>query len=56
MIFITHRMTTCSRCDQILVLDEGRLVDSGTHSSLLNDKTPNLYQKFWKIQVEGQEV
>lgn len=54
VIFITHRMTTCSRCDQILVLDEGQLIEQGTHTKLLNESKPNLYQKFWKMQVEGQ--
>jgi ABC-type bacteriocin/lantibiotic exporter with double-glycine peptidase domain len=56
VIFITHRMTTCSRCDQIFVLDEGKLVNTGTHQSLLEDTNSNLYQKFWKIQVEGEAV
>jgi len=54
VIFITHRMTTCSRCDEILVLDEGKLAIKGSHKELLNSDVSNLYQKFWKIQVEGE--
>ncbi|GAB4148545.1 MAG: hypothetical protein OHK0017_11340 [Patescibacteria group bacterium] len=53
VIFITHRMTTCSRCDEILVLDNGQLAAQGTHDQLLNSEKYNLYQKFWSIQVDG---
>jgi ATP-binding cassette subfamily B protein len=53
VIFITHRITTCSRCDHILVLDGGEIVADGSHKQLLESKTPNLYQTFWNIQVLG---
>ena len=55
IIFITHRMTTCSKCDHILVLDHGQIVATGNHKSLLDDKNGNLYQTFWNVQVLGQE-
>jgi ABC-type multidrug transport system fused ATPase/permease subunit len=50
VIFITHRMTTSAKCDQILVLDEGQIKAAGTHRQLISGGK-NLYQKFWQIQV-----
>lgn len=34
-LIIAHRLTTVKDCDQILVFDEGRMVESGTHGELL---------------------
>ena len=34
VILITHRVAAASRCDQIIVLDEGRVVERGTHDEL----------------------
>ena len=45
---ISHRITTLSEADLILVLDEGRLVQSGTHDELIRE--PGLYQRIWSIQ------
>lgn len=56
VIFITHRMTTCNKCDEVLVLDNGQLVTQGKPADLLASNTPNLYQTFWNLQVEGKEI
>ena len=45
---ISHRITTLSEADIILVLDGGRLIQSGTHGELLSQ--PGLYQRIWSIQ------
>jgi ATP-binding cassette subfamily B protein len=36
VLFSTHRMASLSRCDRILVLDGGRIVEEGTHDRLLS--------------------
>lgn len=36
VLFSTHRMASLSRCDRILVLDEGRIVEEGAHDGLLS--------------------
>jgi ABC-type multidrug transport system fused ATPase/permease subunit len=35
LFIATHRLSTINACDQILVLNENQLVDSGTHNTLL---------------------
>ena len=45
---ISHRITTLCRADKILVLDEGRIVQSGTHEELLRQE--GLYKRIADIQ------
>ncbi len=47
-IVIAHRLSTIRHADQILVLDEGRIVQSGTHSSLLAEG--GLYAELYRTQ------
>lgn len=56
VIFITHRMTTSSHCDEILVLENGKIAVQGKPRELLESKESNLYQQFWKLQVEGKVI
>lgn len=45
---ISHRITTLSEADIILVFDDGMLVQSGKHDDLINQ--PGLYQRIWELQ------
>ena len=45
---ISHRVTTLASADLILVLDDGRIVESGTHEQLMD--RDGLYRRVWAIQ------
>ncbi|MGY6411379.1 MAG: ABC transporter ATP-binding protein [Alkalilacustris sp.] len=51
VIAIAHRLSTLARMDRILVLDDGRIVEEGTHADLL--ARPGLYARFWARQSGG---
>ena len=49
-IVIAHRLSTIKHADLILVIDEGRIVERGTHDQLIGDKE-GLYNKLHAIQM-----
>jgi len=49
---IAHRLSTIVGMDKILVLDNGKIVESGSHSELIQ-RGGSLYQKLWNMQVGG---
>ena len=53
-LIITHNLNTIKNCDKILVLDKGKMVDSGTHDKLLKNSEiySNLFEKFNKTSVK----
>jgi ATP-binding cassette, subfamily B, multidrug efflux pump len=51
VIAIAHRLSTIARMDRIIVLDDGRVAEDGTHEALLNQR--GLYAKFWDRQSGG---
>ena len=51
-ILIAHRLSTVVNCDQIFVLDKGRVVEIGNHQELLN-RAGSLYSKLWNSQHEA---
>ena len=51
VIMIAHRLRTVVDADQIIVLDNGKLVECGTHDELMKKK--GLYHKLFYIQQES---
>lgn len=51
VIMIAHRLRTVADADQILVLEDGKLVERGTHKELMKKK--GLYQRLYHIQQES---
>jgi ABC-type multidrug transport system fused ATPase/permease subunit len=52
MIIIAHRLSTIRQADKIVVLEKGRVVESGSHVELANAKG-GLYAKLLKLQAMG---
>jgi ATP-binding cassette subfamily B protein len=50
-IIIAHRLATVRAADRIIVLDQGRIVEEGTHASLSTAK--GLYARLAKLQFDG---
>lgn len=53
-LIISHRVTTLAEADQILVMDEGRIVQRGTHEQLIRE--PGHYQRIWELQNKIDEA
>ena len=51
-ITIAHRLSTIKDVDRILVFDKGRVVEEGTHDSLLKNNSSH-YKKLYDMQVMG---
>lgn len=54
VILISHRITTLSAADKIIVLDRGRIVEEGTHDEL--KQNGGIYQKIYETQSGSKEV
>jgi ATP-binding cassette subfamily B multidrug efflux pump len=50
---IAHRLSTVHRADVILVMDDGRIIEKGTHSELL--ARGGLYREIYELQLSDQE-
>src|SRR6202167_547808 len=53
-LVIAHRLSTIVTADEIIVLDQGRIAERGTHGQLL--ATGGLYARMWNRQREAQEA
>ena len=53
-IIVSNRISDIKHCDQIVVLEQGKIVERGTHKELLNKKEK--YYEFYKNQAEKHSV
>ncbi len=51
VLAIAHRLSTIAKMDRLLVLDGGKIVESGTHAELLAQK--GIYSNLWTHQTGG---
>lgn len=52
VIIIAHRLAAVRICDRIVAINEGRIVEDGTHSQLLA-RSDGFYAKLWKLQASN---
>jgi len=50
-IYISHRLSSCKFCDEILVFHEGAVIQQGTHASLVEDEDGK-YFELWNAQAQ----
>jgi ATP-binding cassette, subfamily B, bacterial IrtB/YbtQ len=51
LIVIAHKFSTIEKAEQVLVLDNGKISESGTHASLIKEN--GLYSKLWQAQQQA---
>ena len=51
VVVVAHRLSTLLSMDRILVFDQGKIVEEGTHKALLNKN--GLYKTMWNAQIGG---
>ena len=52
LVVIAHRLSTIRSADQILVIDDGKLIQKGTHDQLIEEK--GLYNDFWQRRMKAR--
>jgi subfamily B ATP-binding cassette protein MsbA len=54
-IVIAHRLATIKKADKILVMDAGKIVETGTHTELLK-KENGYYRNLYEVQFMAEEA
>jgi len=54
-IVVAHRLSTAARCDKIVVLDKGRVVEWGTHAELIG-RSGGAYAELWRKQSDHDQT
>ena len=54
-LVVAHRLSTAAKCDKIVVLDQGKVVESGSHSELLALGHQGKYASLWASQQRHKE-
>ncbi len=49
-VYISHRLSSCRFCDKIAVLNNGEIVQYGSHSELISK--PGLYSDMWGMHAQ----
>jgi ATP-binding cassette subfamily B multidrug efflux pump len=55
-LIISHRVSSVAHCDQIFVLDDGTVLEQGTHASLMTDENSSYAMLYRKQLTEDNEV
>ncbi|NJR65186.1 MAG: ATP-binding cassette domain-containing protein [Leptolyngbyaceae cyanobacterium CRU_2_3] len=53
LIIIAHRLSTITKADQILVIDQGKIVERGNHAELIV-QSDSLYKRLWSARQQAQ--
>ena len=48
-IVVAHRLSTVEKCDKIFLIEEGKIIEEGTHQELIEQQG-----KYYKLYVAGQ--
>ena len=58
-VFVAHRLSTVRSCDRIIVMEQGKIVEEGTHAELLDGTSRGekvgMYAAMWKAQAQEEE-
>lgn len=52
VIAIAHRLSTISAMDRLIILENGKIIEEGSHEQLISNKN-GLYQQLWSLQSNG---